>query len=293
VTTIGAALAAAARRLGESGSQTPGLDARLLMEWAAGWEAARLISASQDELRANVAERFRRAVAERAGGRPVARIVGSREFWGLDFELGDETLVPRPDTETLVGSVLSRVEAPRSEWRGRICDLGTGSGAILVTLLSELPAASGVGVDLSTAAIDIARRNGERHGVTGRVDWLCGDYTEVPRERFDILVANPPYVATAEISGLALEVRAHDPHLALDGGSDGLDAYRTIAARLPQLIHPGGLVALELGVGQADSVAQLTSRHGLDSISVDPDIAGIPRVLVGWYGSGVAPMPQT
>jgi release factor glutamine methyltransferase len=160
-------------------------------------------------------------------------------------------------------------------------------------LLSELPEANGVGVDLAVSAIDVARRNGERHGVAGRVDWLCGDYAEVPRGRFDIVVANPPYIATTEISDLALEVSVHDPHLALDGGADGLDAYRTIAARLPQLIHPGGFAALELGAGQADSVAELTSRQGFSGIEVEPDIAGIPRVLVGRNDPGVAPMPQT
>ncbi len=292
MTTVGGALATGARRLGESGSDTPGLDARLLMEWASGWSAARLIAASQDELDADVGKRFRQAVDERAGGRPVARIVGFKEFWGLDFELGDATLVPRPDTEALVASVLSRIGGARSEWRGSICDLGTGSGAILVALLSELPAANGVGVDLAAAAIDTARRNGDRHGVSGRVEWICGDYADVPRERFDIVVSNPPYVAADEFPDLALEVRVHDPHLALNGGTDGLNAYRTIAARLPQLIQPGGFAALELGVGQADSVIELTSRHGLGGIVVEPDIAGIPRVLLGSYDPGVAPMPQ-
>lgn len=293
MTTIQAALAAATKRLGDSGAETPGLDARLLLEWASGCNTARLVSGAQDELDPDVFERFRQAVGERADGCPVARIVGTREFWGLEFEVGPDTLVPRPDTETLVDAVLSHIAEPRSGWRGTICDLGTGSGVILIALMSELPQARGVGIDLAAGAIDTARRNGERHGMSDRITWLRGDYAEVPRERFDVVVANPPYIPAADIAGLALEVRAHDPHLALDGGADGLDAYRTIAGRLPRLVRPGGFAALELGAGQAAAVQALTSREGLQRIVLRPDLAGIPRVLLGWWSAGVAPLPQT
>jgi release factor glutamine methyltransferase len=278
--TISAALASATQALAEANAGTPRLDARLLLEWASGRDTARLISEPDALLGADEAARFEQAVAARAQGCPVARIVGVKEFWGLDFMLAPETLVPRPDTETLVEAVLRRIDSPHAEWEGEICDLGTGSGAILIALLSELPLARGVGVDLSAEAIAMARANGERHGMAERITWLAGDYAERPDERFDVVVSNPPYISEADISTLALEVREHDPHLALSGGDDGLEAYRVLAARMPHLIHPGGIAALELGLGQADQVTALTMEYGLERIEVAPDMSGIPRVLV-------------
>lgn len=292
MTTLSSALAAATEVLSAAQIDTPRLDARLLLEWASGRDTARLISEPDAPLAPGEVARFERAVAERATGCPVARIVGVKEFWGLDFLLNADTLVPRPDTETLVEAVLRRIEGPRAAWRGRICDLGTGSGAILIALLSELPLARGVGVDLSSGAIATARRNGERHGVADRARWLAGDYAEVPDGRFDVVVSNPPYIAEPEISCLALEVRAFDPHLGLSGGVDGLDAYRVLAARLPHLIHWKGFAALELGFGQAEAVAALTMKNGLERIEVEADITGISRVLLAWNGPGVAPLSQ-
>jgi release factor glutamine methyltransferase len=292
VKTVASALTRAAERLAAAGMETPRLDARLLMEWASGHGTARLIASPEDPLEQAAVERFEQAVAERAAGRPVARIVGSKEFWGLEFELGRETLVPRPDTETLVEAVLGHIEGPHGEWRGSICDLGTGSGAILIALLSELPQARGVGVDLSVAAIAVARRNAGRHGVGDRCRWIVGDYAAEPEGEFDVVVSNPPYIAEEEIAGLPLEVREHDPHLALSGGIGGLEAYEVLAGRLPHLIHRNGFAALELGFGQVEAVTALTRNRGLEQLELRPDIADIPRVLLLRKGAGVAPLPH-
>jgi release factor glutamine methyltransferase len=292
VKDVGSALAGAARTLAAAGIDTPHLDARMLLQWASGRDMARLISDPQAMLQPEECHTFKQAVKERAQGRPVARIVGAKEFWGLEFALSAETLVPRPDTETLVEAVLAELPGPPADWRGRICDLGTGSGAILIALMSELPQALGVGVDLSADAIATARENANRHGVADRTNWLAGDYAAMPEGLFDIVVSNPPYVAEPELEDLPPEVGRHDPLLALSGGVDGLDAYRVLAARLPALIHPGGFAALEIGLGQAEMVTALTMQHGLERVFVKPDIAGIPRVLLGWNGPTVAPLPH-
>ena len=274
------ALTWATERLAAAQIESPRLDARLLLQWASDLDTVRLISEPDIPLTAGQLSRFDLAIANRCAGSPVARIIGEKEFWGLKFHLSRETLVPRPDTETLVEAILDRIERPRTDWPGRICDLGTGCGAILIALMHELPCATGIGVDLSQDAIATARRNGERHGMEKRIGWLCGDFGNVPDGRFDIVVSNPPYIAAAEIAGLAPEVREYDPHLALNGGCEGLDAYRTLAARLPHLLEIGGLAALELGAGQAEKVTALTIGHGLKLDSVHSDIAGIPRVLL-------------
>ncbi len=296
MTTLSAALAAATEKFAAAGIGTPRLDARLLLEWATGRDTADLISRPETTLTAHQAADFENAVCERTAGRPVARIVGEKEFWGLGFYLSEDTLVPRPDTETLVEAVLARIERPQALWTGTLCDLGTGSGAILIALLSELPLARGVGVDLSADAIATARRNSDRHDVARRAAWHVADYADWrpsdATERFDIIVSNPPYIADSDIGVLASEVRDHDPHRALNGGIDGLDAYRTLAGRLPDLLRSDGLAALELGFGQAEAVAELTTNSGLEVIGVEPDIAGIARVLLAGPMPTVAPLQQ-
>ena len=222
-------------------------------------------------------DRFFDLVARRADGEPVARILGRREFWGLPFALAPATLEPRPDTETVVEAALGLVRGAGGA--ASILDLGTGSGCLLLALLSELPDAAGVGVDRSPAAAAAARRNARSLGLGDRARFVAGDWAEAISGRFDLVVSNPPYIATEHIEALAPEVRRHDPALALDGGADGLDAYRAIVADLPRLLAPSGVAVLELGAGQRDAVAGLARAAGLVVIGSNPDLAGTPRAL--------------
>lgn len=274
------ALERGTRRLRDADIESPRLEARLLLEWSGDLDTAQVISNPDLTLGTAVVSRFVRAIEQRSAGCPVARIVGEKEFWGLAFCLSEETLVPRPDTETVVEAVLNRCAQPHVNWCGTICDLGTGSGAILISLLTELRRAVGTGVDISKGAIDCARRNGARHGTGDRITWIVGDYSIMPNTRFDIVVSNPPYIAETEFAGLSREVREFDPRRALNGGHDGLDAYRILADRLPDLLSDNAFAALELGLGQGEAVAALINRGGLTVERIVPDLAGIPRVLL-------------
>ena len=280
MTTLAQALEAATQRLRSDGVETPRLDARILLEWSCGLGAAQQISRADEQLGCDALSRFEKAIEQRSTGRPVARIIGEKEFWGLGFSLNSETLVPRPDTETVVEAVLTTIDGVHQNWAGSICDLGTGSGAILISLLSELPKALGTGVDISAEAVACARQNADRHGLDGRIKWIVGDYGAVPDGRFDIVVCNPPYIAGPSIAGLPREVRDHDPRRALDGGNDGLQAYSILASRLPDLLTQNGLAVLEVGEGQSDSVTALINTGGLAVERIIPDLARIPRVLV-------------
>ncbi len=280
MTTLAEALDAAARRLRDHLVESPRLDARILLEWSCGLELAQQISRPETVLGRDALLRFEKAIGQRSAGRPVARIVGEKEFWGLGFWLNEETLVPRPDTETVVEAVLGSIDERHQDWRGSICDLGTGCGAILIALLNELPEATGTGVDISARAVACARQNAGRHGLDGRTSWIVGDFVTVPDTRYDVVVCNPPYVAEPVIAHLSREVRDHDPRRALDGGRDGLRAYRVLAARLPEILSQNGLAALELGEGQSNSVSALMNQGGMAVETALPDLAGIPRVLV-------------
>ena len=209
---------------------------------------------------------------------PLSRIVGRREFWGLDFLLSADTLDPRPESETLVEIVLARL--PERRRPRHFLDLGTGTGCLLLALLSEYPTADGVGVDIAPGAARTARENAERLGLGARARFVVGSWTAALTGRFDAIVANPPYIERAAIPALPPEVRDYDPIRALDGGADGLEAYRAIAAALPSLLPPGGLFAVETGIGQAASVAAILRRHGLRVEGIVPDLAGIERCVV-------------
>jgi release factor glutamine methyltransferase len=209
----------------------------------------------------------------------VAGILGTKEFHGLSFALNEATLVPRPETEILVDAALD-MAGTRAGRAFRICDLGTGSGAILIALLSELDHATGVGVDISGPALDMALANARRHGVADRTRFIHGDFSMPLDGRFDMVVANPPYIAHSDLARLQPDVRDYDPALALDGGPDGLAAFRIIAARLPALLKPGGTALVEVGAGQGDSVAALITGQGLEIRAIRPDLAGIGRVVV-------------
>jgi release factor glutamine methyltransferase len=274
---------AAARAFREAGIETPELDARLLLCHAAGLSHEGFVAGLDDALAPDVAARFGAFVERRLAGEPVSRIIGLREFYGRPFRIDASTLDPRPDTETLIEAALALVD--REGLSGmplKILDLGTGSGCILITLLAELPAASGVGIDLSLQPLECARANAQTLGVADRASFLISDWLEGVSGAFDLVVANPPYPSAADMAGLATEVRDHDPRAALDGGPDGLSAYRRIAPRLRKVLRPGGVALFEIGPGQADAVQHLLVEAGLAAEGGQclwRDLAGRPRVV--------------
>lgn len=276
--TVASALVEATRRLTATGIANARLDARLLLAYALGTTPDDILARRGERLTASVAVDFERMLVRRLAREPVSRIRGRREFWSLEFEIGPDTLDPRPDSETVVEAALACLADRNAPWR--ILDLGTGSGCLLLALLSELPAATGLGIDQASGALTVAAANARRLGLDGRCVFSCGDWAAGQSGRFDLIVANPPYVPSADIAGLEPEVRNHDPILALAGGADGLDAYRAIAAELPQLMAGGGRAVLELGLGQAEPVAEIMTSRGLSVSAIRPDLAGIPRALI-------------
>eukprot|EP00435_Cladocopium_sp_Y103_P078397 s1_g2136.t1 len=256
---------------------SPDLDARLLMAAAVGVDDVALIADPDQLVDAQHVDVLQGYAGRRLAGEPVSRILGEREFWGLSFSLNQATLDPRPDSETLVEAVLAQVSDKTADLR--ILDLGTGTGCLLLALLSELPNARGLGVDCSTDAIEVARANAERLGLGDRSMFRVGNWGEGLTESFDLVISNPPYIPSADIDQLSLEVRSHDPMGALDGGADGLAAYREIAEEAARLLTPGGAAFWELGIGQSDDVAKIASHAGLKVSGIHSDLAGVPRVI--------------
>jgi len=276
-------IAATRRRLAQqfrdASLDSPELDARILVGHALLVDHAALAAEAERRLTDAEAEAVAALARRRLRREPVARIVGRKEFWGLPLALNADTLVPRPETETVVEAALAALGNGR-ERPLRIADLGTGSGALLLALLSELPAARGVGTDISVAALNCARSNAAALGLAGRAAFVACDHgAALAGGGFDLVVANPPYVASGDISSLAPEVRDFDPRRALDGGTDGLTAYRAIASDAKRLLAPRGLVVLELGAGQLDTVTSLTAAAGLAPAARRTDLAGVPRAL--------------
>jgi release factor glutamine methyltransferase len=263
------------------GIDSPETDARALLCAALQLTRAQLIAQSDRILEAREVSAASALAARRAKREPVARILGRKEFWSLPLEVTPDVLVPRPETETVVEAALDWVKGSgvRAE-KLRILDIGTGSGALVLALLQELPEAFGVATDISPAAITVARENAERHKLAARCIFVVCNIAEALGGLFDLIVSNPPYIARGAIPGLDPEVREFDPKLALDGGTDGLDAYRAIAVAAPSLLRPGGRLILELGFGQERPVRALISAVGLSIEAVRADLAGIPRALV-------------
>ena len=283
--TIAGARRAWAAKFRECGIESPELDARILVGHALGLDHAALAATPSRRLNASEHQVVASLAHRRLAREPVARIVGVKEFWSLPLGVSAATLVPRPETETVVEAALDVIERRGARSRPlRIADLGTGSGAILLALLSELPAACGIGTDLSAAALRVARDNARRLGVDGARFVAC-DMAAALRGPFDLIVSNPPYIASAEIAGLAPEVRDFDPRAALDGGPDGLAFYRAIAAAAPARLAPGGVLIVELGPGQAAAVAALFAAAGLAPAMPRHDLSGVPRALCAVKGS--------
>jgi release factor glutamine methyltransferase len=282
--SVGGARRALARMFAAAGLDTPALDARVIVGRALALDHAALAGAAERALDAQERERIAAMAARRLAREPVARIVGVKEFWGLPLRVSPDVLVPRPETETVVETALAALDREGERVRPlRIADLGTGSGALLLALLSELPNAFGVGTDLSVAALAVARDNAERLGLAARAAFVAGDFAVALAGPFDLAVANPPYVASGELAQVAPEVRDHDPRLALDGGPDGLQAYRAIAADLPRLLGTRGHMVIEVGAGQAPAVAALFAQRRPAVVTSVPDFApdlgGTPRAL--------------
>ncbi len=293
--TLGAARAAGTARLAAAGVEDARRDAGLLLAAAAEVEPGTERAWPERPLTAEAQTRYDGYLRRREAREPVARILGRREFWSLSFELSEATLDPRADSETLVEALLERIG--RRDRALRLLDLGTGSGCLLLALLAELPRAWGVGLDRSEAAAATARRNAEALGLAARSAFVVGDWAgalvsagDGGGAGFDLIVSNPPYITRHELAGLAPEVGRYDPPAALDGGVDGLDAYRALAAALPVLLRPGGWAAVEIGAGQADSASAALVAGGLPSPVLLRDLAEHPRGLL-FQAPAPAPAP--
>lgn len=275
--TLGAALAAAAARLDAAGIESARLDARLLASEVLGWEQARLLAHPEHLLSPGQRQALDALVGRRAAREPLAAITGRCEFWSLDFTVTADVLVPRPDSETLVEAALAAAGDRRAGLE--IVDLGTGTGCLLLALLSELPRARGLGVDVSAAALAVAAGNAERLGLDRRARFQLSDWDACVEGRFDLAVANPPYVADADFAALEPEVARFEPRLALSGGASGLDSYQALAAALGRLVKARCKAFVEIGATQAEAVSRILFRHGLETICVHKDLAGLPRVI--------------
>jgi len=275
---IGTKLRDATAVLKAAGCDSPRLDAVLLLAEALGWSADRVRIEAEAAIPDEAATRFAALLGQRAARQPMAQILGRREFWGLEFRVTPDVLDPRPDSETLVAEMLARL--PDRQTALRLLDFGTGSGCLLLSLLHELPQARGLGIDRSGAALAVATENAARLGLAARAAFQAGDWGRDLAGLFDIVISNPPYIESAAIPSLAAEVARHEPLGALDGGPDGLEAYRRLIPDAARLLTPGGLVALEIGQGQEAAVGGLLGLAGFTGIEQKADLGGTIRVLL-------------
>jgi release factor glutamine methyltransferase len=279
--SIGAARRQLAREFRQHGLDAPELDARLIVGHVLGLDHTALAVQSNRLLTAEEAGVIAELSARRLAREPVARILGRKEFWGLPFKINAETLLPRPETETVVEAALGALHCDNQKSRAsRIVDLGTGSGVLLLALLCELPGGYGIGTDVSFMALRCARDNAAALGLSARASFVACDYGTALKEPADVLVSNPPYVPRGDIAGLQAEVRDFDPQRALDGGPDGLDGYRAIASDVRRLLAPGGILVVELGQGQLGAVTSLFAATGLEPVTARHDLSGIARAVV-------------
>ena len=266
----------AAQRLAAAGVENAPREARLLLAHALGIAPVEVILRETDAIDIGALTDFEQTIQRRLKGEPVSRIRGWREFYGRRFIVTPAVLDPRPETELLVEQGLKRL--PNS---GRVLDLGTGSGCILLSVLAERSDAIGTGLDISSAALAVARSNAEALAVSERVSFVEGSWSDAPGGPFDLALSNPPYIPEADVAGLATDVRGYDPHIALTPGGDGLDPYRAILAAMPRWLKPGGCIGFEFGIEQAAAVTMLMQQAGLSDIEVHRDLAGIERAAFG------------
>jgi release factor glutamine methyltransferase len=276
--TVASSLAEAAGLLAAAAIEEPRREARLLLAAALAVDTAIVLSHPERILGRSEHARFAGLLDRRLAHEPTARVLGRREFWSLDFALAPETLVPRPDSETLVEAALAKISDRSAALR--LLDLGTGTGCLLLALLSELPASTGIGIDLVPNAAVMARRNAAALGLAGRSRFIAGSWGAAITGLFDVIVANPPYIESEAIGALAPEVAQYDPRIALDGGADGLDSYRALGPELARLLSKTAVAIVELGAGQAEPVAAMMRQSELVIEQICRDLAGIERCLV-------------
>ena len=280
--SIRSAIDHAAKRLAAANVPDARAEARRLVALAAECSTEQIIAIADSELPTTTEERVESFVSRRASHEPFAYIAGEREFWSLPFRVSPATLIPRPDTETVIETALDHFHARRI-FAPRILDLGCGSGCILLALLSELPEATGIGVDISEDARRIAEGNAATLGLAGRASFRVGNWAEGIHDSFDLIVSNPPYIPDGEIATLEPDVALFEPHTALSGGLDGLDAYRTLVRTAPPLLTANGALAFEIGAGQLNAVTDLLRGVGLDIVDVRADLGGIPRCMIATW----------
>lgn len=270
-------LGSAIHRLKTVGIESADVDARILTAYGLKLNRAQLLGQSERLLTAEDANLLEALIEQRVHHKSVARIMGEREFWGLNFGLNEATLEPRPDSETLIEATLKLT--PDRQKPFRILDLGTGSGCLLLSLLHEFPNATGLGIDIALRAIEQAQGNAEKLGLKTRALFKKNDWLEDIEGRFDIIISNPPYISQKDIFGLMQEVRGFDPLLALDGGEDGYDPYRLLIPQLPKFLNPDGLAVFEVGQGQSRTIVGLLSQAGFKKVDTHQDLGGIPRCV--------------
>lgn len=280
--SIAAARRVMAQTFRESGLDSSDLDARVLAGHALQLDHAALAANSERKLTGEEISVLSALAARRLAHEPVARIIGRKEFWGLEFRVTPATLVPRPETETVVEAALGAIADPARPLR--IADFGTGTGALLLALLSEFPNATGTGTDIIPLALKTARDNAACLGLAGRAQFVLCDYGAALHGPFDLVVSNPPYIASGDIAGLAPEVRDYDPPLALDGGASGLQGYRAVVADARRILAPQGILVVELGAGQAAAVAALLREGEIVAEPPRADLSGHFRALLGRLG---------
>ena len=276
---LGDVLTGAIACLEKAGIDHPDLDARWLVEAILQMDRTQMFLQKDRVLTAEEIERVTEAISERAGHRSVARILGEREFWGLPFGINEATLEPRPDSETLVETTLKHIGDRAADLR--LLDCGTGTGCLLLSLLHELPNATGLGIDIAPRAIEQATQNAVRLNLSSRVNFRLNNWLDDLDDMFDVIISNPPYITTDVIPALMPEVRDHDPVLALDGSMDGLAAYRYLVPQIVSHLKPGGVAVVEIGYDQAPAVTGLMVQHHLVNVTVTRDLAGLDRCVTG------------
>ncbi len=267
--------------------ESASLDARVLLQHVLGVSREQLLADDRLLLTSQQELQYQDLISRRIRRQPVSQLVGKREFWGISFNVSQATLDPRPDSETLIETILKKVKDRDGAYR--ILDLGTGTGCLLLTLLTEYRNATGLGVDICESALHVAQQNAnanwaKNYGLEERARFLRSCWADALQEQmeytFDIIVSNPPYIRTSVIPTLAPEVREYEPHLALDGGADGLDCYRAIMKQLPRLLAPEGIAAFEIGIGQHREVPAIVEENGLQVAGIKEDLAGIARCVI-------------
>lgn len=281
------ALAGIASRLQQAGIERARAEARLLVAQALGVSLETVVGDDARKLTADEAQRLEALAARRVRREPMAQILGQREFFGRNFRVTADVLTPRPDSETLIEAVLAQI--PDRSAPLRLLELGMGSGCLLLTLLAELPNAEGTGVDISPAALAVAKQNASALGLAARCALIEGDWSQAAAGPFDIILSNPPYIPARDIERLEPEVARYEPRLALDGGDDGLVFYRRLAADLPRLLVDNGLVAVEIGQGQGGDVSGLLKEAGLRLLPACADLAGIERCILARASGSATP----